>query len=116
MQLGLPILLIPVMAQVKSAVHGTTSLSEKVTNSVPTVQQEVIVEKKRAASMLHTQQQANVVTSKTTQPKIVEHQAKVIASKKAQPRIIKQKVRILPALCSCPLRRRHFKNKEPRGV
>ena len=84
MQLGLPILLIPVMAQVKSAVHGTTSLSEKETKSVPTVQQEVIAEKKRAALMLHSQQQA-----------------KVIASKKAQPRIVKQKVGILPALCSC---------------
>ena len=101
MQLGLPILLIPVMAQVKSAVHGTTSLSEKETKSVPTVQQEVIAEKKRAASMLHTQHQFKVMTSKMTQPKIVQHQAKVIASKKAQPRIVKQKVGILPALCSC---------------
>ena len=101
MQRGLTTGVIHVMAQVQSAVHGTTSLSEKETKSVPTVQQEVIAEKKRAALMLHSQQQAKVVTSKTTQPKIVQHQAKVIASKKAQPRIVKQKVGILPALCSC---------------
>jgi hypothetical protein len=68
------------------------ALAERSTHTgtmVPNVQQEVIAEKKRAASMLHTQHQFKVMTSKMTQPKIVQHQAQVVASKKAQHRMVK---------------------------
>jgi|LauGreDrversion2_3_1035106.scaffolds.fasta_scaffold44661_2 hypothetical protein len=114
MQRGLTTGVIHVMAQVQSAVHGTTSLSEKDTSFVPTVQQEVIAEKKRAASMLHTQHQGG--SSKTTKPKIVQHQARVVASKKAQPMIVKQKVRHSARAVLVSLAQRLFKNKEPRRV
>ncbi len=76
-----------------AAKKGNSASASTKTSSVPdpiSVQQEVRAAKKRAASMVNTQHQAKVVSSKKIQPKSIKHEAKVVASKQPDLRLSAQ--------------------------